>query len=271
MTERFVHKKSLGQHFLTSRVIPERMCAAANLQPHDVVVEIGPGTGALTTVLLEHPITVIAVETDERAIDHLKERFAEEIKAQKLVISAQDARELDPRTLGLADHGYKVVANIPYYLSGFLFRTFLESQCQPSDLVFLVQREVAKRIVHDPKSSLLSLSVAAFGDPTYICTVGKGHFNPPPKVDSAVIAIHNIHRDRLSGVTPEHFFTLLHLGFGQKRKQLLGNLAHDYPREVVGELLTALGLPLTIRAEDIDLPTWVRLATALSIHTKTTT
>lgn len=270
MAEHFAHKKSLGQHFLTSRVIPDRMCAAAHLEPGDTVVEIGPGTGALTAILLEHPVTVLAIETDERAIAHLQERFASEITAKRLVISAADARELDPQTLGLTDQGYKVVANIPYYLSGFLFRTFLESTCQPSDLVFLVQREVATRITRDPKSSLLSLSVAAFGDPTYICTVGKGHFNPPPKVDSAVVAVRNISRERLQGIDSSHFFHLLHLGFGQKRKQLVGNLSQDFSREGVLAALESLGLPPTVRAEDIDLPTWVQLVKALSLHTKPT-
>ncbi len=270
MTERFQHKKSLGQHFLNSRVIPDRMCAAANLQPGDTVVEIGPGTGALTAILLEHPVTVLAIETDERAIAHLQERFASEITAKRLVISAADARELDPSSLGLTDHQYKVVANIPYYLSGFLFRTFLESTCQPSDLVFLVQREVATRITRDPKSSLLSLSVAAFGDPTYICTAGKGHFTPPPKVDSAVVAVRNISRDRLQGIDSKYFFHLLHLGFGQKRKQLVGNLSQDYDRTILINTLKSLDLLSTIRAEDIDLPTWVQLAKALHTPSSST-
>jgi 16S rRNA (adenine1518-N6/adenine1519-N6)-dimethyltransferase len=271
MTERFEHKKSLGQHFLNSRAIPDRMCKAANLQTGDLVVEIGPGTGALTAILLEHPVTVIAIETDERAIAHLKARFDPEIRSKRLIILDADVRELDPASLGLSDHQYKVVANIPYYLSGLLFRTFLESICQPSDLVFLVQREVATRITRDPKSSLLSLSVAAFGNPSYICTVGKGHFTPPPKVDSAVVAVRTISRDRLAGIDPKHFFDILHLGFGQKRKQLVGNLSRMYERSLITTTLQSLGLAPTIRAEDIDLPTWVRLVLALATHHKSTT
>jgi 16S rRNA (adenine1518-N6/adenine1519-N6)-dimethyltransferase len=263
MNERFVHKKSLGQHFLNSAVIPKRMCDAANLIPGEVVVEIGPGTGALTAILLERGVRVIAVETDKRAITHLEERFATEIKAQKLVISAQDARKLDLSGLGLIDHGYKVVANIPYYLSGFLFRSFLENTLQPSTLVFLVQKEVAQRIARDKKASLLSLSVAIFGVPSYICTVGRGHFTPPPKVDSAIIAVHAISRERLGRVSPQHFFTLLHLGFGQKRKQLLGNLTALYDRGVLETVFTEQKLPLTIRGEDLSLSQWITLIHAL--------
>jgi len=264
MTERFAHKKSLGQHFLNNRAIPDRLCAAANLKPGDVVVEIGPGTGALTAILLEHPITVIAVETDERAITYLTERFASEIMTKRLVLVTADARTLTPDQLGLDDHGYKVVANIPYYLSGLLFRTFLESPCQPSELVFLVQREVAHRITRDPKASLLSLSVRAFGDPTYICTVGKGHFTPPPAVDSAIITVRNIDRTRLQNLDPREFFRVLHLGFGHKRKQLLGSLAPHFGREFVASCLETLNLPATVRGEDIPLSTWVALITQLT-------
>jgi 16S rRNA (adenine1518-N6/adenine1519-N6)-dimethyltransferase len=266
MNERFVHKKSLGQHFLNSRAIPERLCAAANLKPGDTVVEIGPGTGALTAVLLEYPVTVLAIETDERAITYLKKRFATEIADTRLTLISADARTLTPTELPLTDHHYKVVANIPYYLSGLLFRTFLESTCQPSDLVFLVQREVAHRIARDPKSSLLSLSVRAFGDPTYVCTVGKGHFTPPPAVDSAIIAVRDINRDRLQDLDPREFFRILHLGFGQRRKQLLGSLAPHFGRECVASGLAALDLPLTIRGEDMSLSTWIDLSTYLTEH-----
>lgn len=259
----FIHKKSLGQHFLNSDVIPEHLCAAADLVPGDIVVEIGPGTGALTRSLLKRAITVIAVETDERAIAVLTETFAAEIKAKKLVISAQDARTLDLTGLGITDHGYKVVANIPYYLSGYLFRSFLESDCQPTDLVFLVQKEVAERITRDPKSSLLSLSVAAFGTPSYICTVKRGHFTPPPKVDSAIVAVHGINRDCFTTFSGQYFFMLLHLGFGQKRKQLLGNLAAHFERHHLETVFARLGLSLTIRAEDLPLKAWLKLVAEL--------
>lgn len=264
MTERFLHKKSLGQHFLNNPHVPARMCEAANLAAGETVVEIGPGTGALTKSLLAHGVTVIAIETDKRAIAALEETFAAEIMAQKLVISDADARNLDLRSLGVSDHDYKVVANIPYYLSGHLFRVFLESDCQPSDLVFLVQKEVAERITRDPKSSLLSLSVAAFGTPSYICTVKRGNFTPPPKVDSAIIAVHSINRDHFHTIHQHYFFALLHAGLGQKRKQLLGNLAHYFNREELARVFTELGIPLTIRGEDLDLPAWITLTTRLS-------
>jgi 16S rRNA (adenine1518-N6/adenine1519-N6)-dimethyltransferase len=267
MEPQFVHKKSLGQHFLTSNVIPEKLCAAGAVGAGDVVVEIGPGTGVLTAALLARGATVIAIETDARAITHLEERFKDEITAQKLVISAQDARDLDLNGLGLTDHGYKVVANIPYYLSGWLFRCFLEHPTlQPHTLVFLVQKEVAERICRDPKSSLLSLSVSVFGEARYVTTVSRGHFNPLPRVDSAIVAVTNITRERLKGVAPGAFFTLLHQAFGQRRKQLLGVLATQYDRKTVAQIISDLGFPPTVRAEDIGCQAWVTLAKALLAH-----
>jgi 16S rRNA (adenine1518-N6/adenine1519-N6)-dimethyltransferase len=263
--EPFKTKKSLGQHFLNSPVIPQRLCAAGAVGAGDTVVEIGPGTGALTRELLACGAHVVAIETDARAIQILEETFAEEIKANKLVISNQDARFLNLENLGLRDHGYKVVANIPYYLSGFLFRIFLEHPTlQPSLLVFLVQKEVALRIARDRKSSLLSLGVRVFGDPTYVSTVPRGHFSPPPRVDSAIVAVKNISRDRLGGLDPRLFFTILHLGFGQKRKQLVGNLAAQYDRAAVAKMLVMEGLPETSRAEDLSIDEWVTLVRELS-------
>ena len=239
------------------------MCDAANLETGDIVVEIGPGTGILTTEILARGAKVIAIEADTRAIASLEETFAVELASGQLVIHHHDARTLNPADFGVGDHSYKVVANIPYYISGSLFRSFLDSDCQPTDLVFLVQKEVAQRIARDSKESLLSLSVKVFGQPTYIGTVKRGHFNPPPKVDSAVVAITNINRDYFDTITRTEFFTLLHLGFGQKRKQLLGNLSKQYPRVELERTFQQLGLPLDIRAEDIDVEKWITLAKAL--------
>jgi 16S rRNA (adenine1518-N6/adenine1519-N6)-dimethyltransferase len=263
MTEKFEHKKSLGQHFLNSDYVPKKMCDAANLQKGDVVLEVGPGTGALTREILARGAHVIALEADLRAIESLQETFAAEIADGSLKIFHHDVRDLDPTVFGVTKGEYKVVANIPYYISGLLFRTFLESGCQPNTLVFLVQKEVASRIVKDKKESLLSLSVKAFGDPTYICTVSRGHFTPPPNVDSAIIAVANISLDRLGSVESKAFFELLHLGFGQKRKQLIGNLSHLAPRAALEEALISQGLSLTVRAEDIPVSTWISLITHL--------
>lgn len=263
MNETFEHKKSLGQHFLNSDYAPKKMCDAANIQRGEVVLEIGPGTGALTKEILARGAQVIALEADPRAIESLSGTFSSEIADGQLVVHHGDARTVDFKALGLELASYKVVANIPYYISGLLFRTFLETQYQPKTLVFLVQKEVATRIARDKKESLLSLSVKIFGNPTYICTVSRGHFNPPPKVDSAIIAVTDISKERLQNLNQEAFFELLHLGFGKKRKQLLGNLSVTHERSDIENALASLKLSPTVRAEDISVEMWVKLATLL--------
>jgi len=268
MTEKFVHKKSLGQHFLTSDYAPKKMCDAANLVVGDIVLEIGPGTGILTKEILARGAKVIAIEADVRAIDALQGTFPTEIANGQLTIHHHDARKLQVGDFGLKHLEFKVVANIPYYLSGFLFRNLLDTDCQPNTLVFLIQKEVAQRIARDPKESLLALSIKVFGDPTYICTIKRGHFTPPPKIDSAIVAVNNISRNRFHHVDTETFFKIIHLGFAQKRKQLLGNLAATYGRDQVAMLLTELNLPLTVRAEDIPIDTWLLFVTRLSTITR---
>lgn len=259
----FIHKRSLGQNFLTSDVVPKAMVKAAEVVASDTILEIGPGTGMLTKSLLATGATIIALEADTRAVAILNETFASAIASGKLTVIHGDARTIDCTNLGLQPLSFKVVANIPYYLSGFLLRTLLETTTQPSSITFLIQKELAQRIARDKKSSLLSLSVRAFGTPKYVQTVSRGHFRPMPKVESAILHISDISRDRFKNFTTQHFFTLLHLGLGQKRKQLLTNFSTTYPRETVENHLTALGLPITIRGEDIPLDEWCKLATLL--------
>jgi 16S rRNA (adenine1518-N6/adenine1519-N6)-dimethyltransferase len=252
-------KKSLGQHFLNNPHIPVQMAKAGGICKGDIVVEIGPGTGVLTKTLLDYGAYVIALETDARAVSLLHHTFSKEIKAKNIVILHTDVRSLDITSLGLTAGNYKVVSNIPYYLSGFLFRLFLEHDCFPSTIVFLV----ADRITHDPKESLLSLSVKVFGTPKYIQTVKKGNFSPTPKVDSAIIAISHIDHDAIRHIGIDFFFKTIHTGFKSKRKQLLGNLAEHYPRTVLETMYMKYGIPHDVRGEDLSLEKWLILCDAL--------
>ncbi len=264
-------KKSLGQNFLTSAVVPGWMCDAASIEVGDIVVEIGPGTGALTAVLLERGAIVHAIETDARALLILKETFAEALASGRLLLTHADARDINIgdwlATLGT----YKIVANIPYYLSGFLLRQCLEAANPPQTLVFLMQKEVVERITRDKKASLLSLSVAVYGQPRYVKTVSRGHFQPQPKVDSAILAVEHIQHDQLPTIEArEHFFQILHLGLGQKRKQLLGRLASQYDREYVRAVFTQIGLLENVRGEDLTLEQWLTLTKKLKSSTQST-
>lgn len=263
MTHSLSAKKSLGQNFLNSPAVPKKMADAGDISSHDTVLEIGPGTGVLTKELLSRAHHVIAIEADARAVSILTEQFASELSSKKLTLVHGDVRTLNLSTLGLRANRYKVVANIPYYLSGFLFRTFLETDIQPSCLVFLVQKEVAERIVRDAKESLLSLSIRAYGTPLYVQTVKKGNFTPQPKIDSAIVAVTDISKKHFNSVSERDFFALIHAGFKSRRKQLIGNLSDFYERADLVAVFSALGLEPHVRGEDLPLATWLKLASRL--------
>ncbi len=263
----FAHKKSLGQNFLTSPVVPNWMCDAAEVKSGEIVIEIGPGTGALTKVLLERGATVHAIETDARALLILTHELGHYIQTGQLTLHEGDMRTYDLNQLTDRFNTYKIVANIPYYLSGFLLRVCLELARPPQTLVFLMQKEVVTRIARDKKQSILSLSVAVYGTATYYKTVSRGHFNPPPNVDSAILLVRNISHQHLpTEIDREEFFTLLHHGLGQKRKQLLGLLGQHYGRDTMTEIFNTLSLSPTIRGEDVPLTSWLLLYTTLRSH-----
>jgi len=257
-------KKSLGQNFLNNPKISEWMADAGEVVSGDVVLEIGPGTGMLTRELLNRGASVIAIEADERAINELENTFSDEIADGRLSIRHGDIREISDEHLGVSAHEYKLVANIPYYISGYLFRRFLEGKNLPKILVFLVQKEVAERIARDEKESILSLSVKAFGEPKYVRTVSRGNFSPSPKVDSAILAVHNISQKNFCDITPEKFFEMLHLGFSARRKMLLGNLSKSYDRAVLENIFTQINIPSTARGEDVHLEKWLLLTQQLT-------
>ncbi len=254
-------KKSLGQHFLMHARIAQRIALVAGLAPDSVVLEIGPGTGMLTRELLKKARKVIAVETDAELFEKLKTDFADEIVAGRLELIHGDIRSFD---ISLLSRGYTLVANIPYYLTGEIFRMFLESNNQPSALTLLVQKEVAERIVARKKKpldsargkeSILSLSVKAYGTPKREFIVPRGAFRPAPKVDSAVLTVRDISRKNFATrAEEERFFALIHAGFAHKRKFVRSNLKE---MDIDPSLLTLI--PQKARAEDLPLSVWLKL------------
>lgn len=250
-------KKYLGQHFLHSPTALQQILKAGDLKQNETVLEIGPGRGALTQTLLTQAGKVLAIEKDRELIDYLHERFANELKEKKLSLIEGDVLESDPGTL--LQRPYKLIANIPYYITGAIIRHFLSARAQPTLMVLLIQKEVAERIVAaDGKESLLSLSVKVFGEPSVVGYVPAGAFSPPPSVDSAILKVSNISRERLQGVNESVFFELLHKGFGSKRKMLKGNL------KISVETLISCGIPEKARAEDVTLKQWLSLTQKLS-------
>lgn len=253
-------KKSLGQHFLMHRQIAERIVLAAEVGENDTVLEIGPGTGILTRELLRKAGKVVAVEADGDLLPPLQAEFSAEIAADKLELIHRDIRTYDPGTIS---GPYKLVANIPYYITGEILRQFLTASHKPSSLTLLVQKEVAERIARSTKESLLSLSVKAFGEPKYSFTVPKGAFNPAPKVDSAVLSITNVSSPFKNNEEEQRFFEILHVGFAHKRKMLAKNLEAVTSAEKIATEFSELQLSPKIRAEDVSLASWLSLAQQL--------
>lgn len=210
-------KKSLGQNFLKSQKALLAMVTAGEVVEGDTIVEIGPGKGALTKVLLETGATVIAFEKDHRLIELLNETFAQYITQKKFFLYEKDILEVDIEEY--VTKGYKLIANIPYYITGEITRRFLTGACKPQIIVLLVQKEVANRIV-DSKETILSLSIKVFGTPKKVMIVKKEYFSPSPKVDSAIIKISNIQTPFKTKQDEENFFTIIKKAFGQKRKKL---------------------------------------------------
>ncbi len=261
--EKFTAKKSLGQNFLTNPKIAERIAQAADIKTGETVLEIGPGTGMLTRALLKEGARVIALEADSRTLPILNASFEKELLDGQLTLIHGDVRTYDIASV-LKGFSYKVVANIPYYLSGMLFRLFLENTAdQPSTIVFLVQKEVAERIVRSKKESILSLSIKAYGEPSFVATVSRGNFSPQPNVDSAVLKISDISKNSFKSVPESAFFTILKTGFAAKRKHLAGNLSLLMPRADILAAFDALKLPHDVRGEDIHIDTWLALAEKL--------
>jgi len=281
-------KKSLGQNFLKSESALRKIIEEGEIKSSDIVLEIGPGKGVLTKKLLENAGRVVAIEKDKNLVEFLQEKFAEEIKNEKLILLNEDILQIEIqkilqdvvlRTLGrsvdedsrkfLAENfcgeqnnilqnfstpfNYKIIANIPYNITGAILKKFLQGDLltsldkaqdkplkarnQPSMMVLMVQNEVARRIVaRDGKESILSISVKAYGTPKLAMKVPARYFSPAPKVDSAIISIKNISRKLFTSPQPspykgeggyvdeEKFWEIIHAGFAHKRKKLSNNL-----------------------------------------------
>lgn len=256
-------KKSLGQNFLNSKKIVSRIVDFANISETDMVIEIGPGRGILTSELLNKSGKVLSIEKDDRLILELNSKFSNEVSNGKLVIINDDALNfnLDEKIKSK----YKVVANIPYYITGQIIRKLFETKNQPESITLLVQKEVAERLVAtDKKESLLSLSVKIYGEPKYCFTINKSFFTPSPKVDSALIHIDKISRKKLVDINEESYFDILHAGFSHKRKQLVSNLCMLYEREKIESVFNSLNIDQKIRAEDLSVESWMEIVKKLS-------
>lgn len=262
-------KKSLGQHFLRSERALEKIIEAGKLIPGEAILEIGPGQGVLTEKLLACSVQVVAVEKDDQLYEFLKTKFAEEISEEKLILIHDDILDFEPAGYNLKAVTYKLVANIPYNITGAILEKFLSGEHQPTAMVLLVQDEVAKRVVaREDKESILSISVKVYGAPRYVEKVLAGSFVPAPQVDSAILSIENISKkffnDPSGLISEEKFFTLLKAGFHSKRKKLVSNLGQVVGKERAVEAFRKLSLDQNLRAENVSPELWKEIVHTLS-------
>ena len=253
--------KSLGQNFLDDPDALQQVAGAAEIQPTDTVLEIGPGLGSLTRYLSVLAREVVAVELDKKLMPVLKGL----LKGYRNVrVVEGDILELSPAELDLPD-GYLVAANIPYNITSALLRHLLSSQPRPRRIVLTVQQEVAQRVcAAPPRMSLLSLSVQVYGAPSIVATIPADAFYPVPNVDSAVVRIEILPQPVIEPSLLPDFFDIIKAGFSQKRKMLRNALAaglHLKPAEA-GKLLEAAGIDPQRRAETLTIKEWERLVRA---------
>lgn len=255
---RVVAKKSLGQNFLINPGVLAKVAAAAEINSGDVVLEIGPGTGNLTAVLGQKARRVIAIEKDRRLIEPLKAEFS---GSPGVEIIEGDILKFRPEDLGLTAGNYKLVANIPYYLTSHLLRKVFEKWPAPGLIVLMVQKEVARRIVaRPPDMNLLALSVQLFAEPKIFSLVSAGSFRPIPKVDSAIIRLTSL-KNPLPAGKPQRILSVAGFGFRAKRKQLAGVLSEHLKvgRARIQEIFRLTGLKAEVRAENLSPNDWLQL------------
>lgn len=214
---------------MISQQVVKEIVETAKIERGEFVLEVGPGRGTLTEALLKTGANVVAVEKDDKLVRYLETKFPKEIALGQLKLVHKDILEFDVtpfiKNLELGIGNYRIVANIPYYITGELLRKFLTAEHQPGAMILMLQKEVAERIVATKgKESVLSLSVKAYGKAEYVRTVKKVCFRPIPKVDSAVLVISSISRNFFAEMVDERFFSLVKQGFAHKRKKLGNNI-----------------------------------------------
>lgn len=258
-------RKRLGQHFLIDEEILDAILSAADLSTDDTVIEVGPGLGVLTRELADRAGWVIAIELDDKLASALETNLA---PLENVVIVNEDVLGTDPRILlqsraafPASLHPYKVVANLPYYITSPVLRHFLEAPVKPTKMIIMVQKEVAEAIVAGPgQRSLLSISVQFYGRPAIIEHVPATAFYPAPEVDSAILKIDVYSRPAVD-VDEEGFFRLVKAGFTATRKQAVNSFMKGLglPRDRVLELLGQAEIDPERRAETFTLEEWARL------------
>ncbi|MFA5872041.1 MAG: 16S rRNA (adenine(1518)-N(6)/adenine(1519)-N(6))-dimethyltransferase RsmA [Parcubacteria group bacterium] len=263
----------LGQNFLTDEATARKIIESSSLSPSDNVLEIGPGEGILTNYLAKAAGRIFAVEIDKKLADSLKKKTGdtnlEIIEGDILKINLPELLEEN------AFNNYKVIANLPYYITSKIIRLLLETKYPPTEMVLMVQKEVGERICAPiGQESILSISVKFYAEPEILFFVAKEKFDPVPKVDSAVIKIKK--KNKIPDVDAGQFFSLVRAGFCSRRKMLLNNLSTSFhiPKAELSETLKKAGIDPAKRAQELEFEDWLKLYLQLKTKSeklKTTT
>lgn len=244
--------KSLGQHWLTDSDCLNAMCEAGSINLNDTVLEIGPGIGSLTKLLTEQAKEVVAVEIDQT----LAHTLVNQLSTKNLTVVQQDILRFDLTSL---PPDYKVVANIPYYLTSHLIRLLSETRNQPQTVVLLVQKEVSERVAAGPgKMSLLSVSAQFYWQVTTGRVVPASLFTPSPKVDSQILIMQRRPTPLFPDVDPKQFFRIVKAGFSSRRKTLTNSLAGglDQGKPLIVDKLNQVGINPVSRPQELGLDQW---------------
>ncbi len=257
-------KKGLGQHFLVDGAYLKYILEAAELDKEDIVIEVGPGLGVLTGELAERAGWVVAIEKDDNMADLLKNTL---VSHHNVIIINQDILKVEPEVI-LYEHfpnrqsrQYRVVANLPYYITSPILRHFLEGSIKPRSMVVMVQKEVARQITARPGDmSLLSIAVQLYGLPKIVKYVPARAFYPAPEVDSAILKI-DVYPSPIVDVETNSFFEIARAGFSAARKQIANSLTHGLklPKIEVLSTLEKAGIDSRRRAETLSMEEWGRL------------
>ena len=256
--------KSLGQNFLIDEKALEDIVAAAELESDGVVIEVGPGMGVLTFALASKCQRVIAIEKDRKMSKFLRKEILKKFgEKSNIEIVNEDILKINlPEFLkarGVTK--YKLVANIPYYITSPIIKLFLGTEAPPESMVMLVQKEVAERIcAKKGDMSILALSVVLYGEPSMIRKVGSASFYPAPKVDSCILKIENIGK-KYPDEDYREIFRFIKMGFSSKRKKLVNNLSAGMKlsKDEVEKILVSCDIDKDTRAQDLQAADWVRV------------
>ena len=249
-------RKGLGQNFLVDGGILKKIAEAAELTPTDTVIEVGPGLGVLTEALVAQAGKVIAIELDSNLADILKAHFSD---SHKITIINEDILKVHPSDILGKQTDYKVVANLPYFITSAVIRHFLEASVKPTMMILMVQREVAKQITAQPgEMSLLSVSVQLYGKPTIVSKVSAHCFYPAPNVDSAILKIAVYPRPKVPPDDITGFFDIVRAGFSANRKQLVNSLSNGLkvPKNEIMPILERARIDSQRRAETLTIDEW---------------